>query len=84
MNYQLITTICTLIALIITIISVFAKLSNTMGKLEISIDLLNKTLDEFKSDENANREKIIKTLESHEKRLSYLEFISEKKGGKTS
>lgn len=80
MTWEILVGIIALVGFIGTVGTWISKLSKTLGILENTIGILNRTIDEFKKNSHVTHEKLFerltkdeKTLENHEVRIKDLE-----------
>jgi hypothetical protein len=80
MTWEIALGIIALVGFIGTVGTWISKLSKTLGILENTIGILNRTIDEFKKNSHTTHEKLFerltedeKTIENHEGRIKVLE-----------
>lgn len=80
MSWEIVVGIIALVGFIGTVGTWISKLSKTLGILENTIGILNKTIDEFKTNSTHTHEKLFdritkgeRTIENHEIRIKDLE-----------
>lgn len=80
MTWEIVLGIIALVGFIGTVGTWISKLSKTLGILENTIGILNRTIDEFKKNSHTTHEKLFerlneneKTIENHEGRIKVLE-----------